>query len=143
MRRFIITVLIATVLHAVACIIAPPFEFGSNRTECFFFAFVGGLMAFPVMFAIVLLPLHWGVRRLMPQGTQRAQAIVAGLVLQGIAAAWVFKHPILPHQHGRFVFWLFWSILGVAVTVSFFWPFGASGGNTYSALPPSRFTNVR
>lgn len=34
MRRFIITVLIATVLHAVA------FEFGRNRAECFFFAFL-------------------------------------------------------------------------------------------------------
>lgn len=34
MKRFIITVLVLTVLHAVACIIAPPFEFGRNRTEC-------------------------------------------------------------------------------------------------------------
>ena len=100
MRRFIITVLIATVLHAVACIIAPPFEFGHNRAECFFFAFFGGLMAFPIMFAAVLLPLRWGLRRLMPHRTQRAQAIIAGLVLQGMAAAWVFTHPTLPHQHG-------------------------------------------
>jgi hypothetical protein len=56
MRRFIITVLIATVLHAVACIIAPPFEFGHNRAECFFFASVSGLLGFPVMFAVVLCP---------------------------------------------------------------------------------------
>src|SRR5215510_15955752 len=47
-RRFIITVLIATVLHAVACILAPPFEFGHSRAECFFYAFVSGLMAFPI-----------------------------------------------------------------------------------------------
>jgi hypothetical protein len=33
MRRFIITVLIATVLHAIAGILAPPFEFGALKPE--------------------------------------------------------------------------------------------------------------
>ena len=123
MKRFIITVLIAVVLHAVACIIAPPFEFGHNRAECFFFAFVSGLLGFPVMFAGVLLPLLWGLRRFMPQRIQRTQAILAGLVLLGLAAAWVFTHPTLPFQHGFYVHWLFWSTVAVAVTISFFWPF--------------------
>ena len=127
MRRFIITALIATVLHAVACIIAPPFEFGHNRAECFFFASVSGVLGFPAMFAVVLLPLRWGLRRLMSQGMQRAQAIVAGLVLLGLAAAWGFTHPTFPFQHGLYVHWLFWSIVAVAVTISFFWPFGARG----------------
>jgi hypothetical protein len=127
MRRFIITVIIAIVLHAVACIIAPPFEFGRNRAECFFFAFVGGLMAFPIMFAVVLVPLRWGLRRLMPHRMQRAQAIIAGLVLQSVAAAWVLTHPTLPHQHGFYVHWLFWSTLAIAVTISFFWPFDTDG----------------
>ena len=135
MKRFIITVLIATVLHAVACIIAPPFEFGRNRTECFFFAFVGGLMAFPILFAIVLWPLDWGLRRLMPDGMQRAQAIVAGVVLQSVAAAWVFSHPIRPHQHNVYVYWLCWIILGVAVTVSFFWPFGMNRPQNAETVP--------
>src|ERR1043166_1763983 len=120
MRRFIITVLIATVLHAVACILAPPFEFGHNRAECFFFAFVGGLTAFPIMFAVVLLPLRWGLRRLMPPRMQRARAIVAGLVLLSLATAWVFTHPTLPFQHGFGVHWLFWSTVAIAVTISFF-----------------------
>jgi len=124
MRRFIITVLIATVLHAVASIIAPSFEFGNKRAECFFFAFLGGLFGFPVMFAVVLLPLRWGLRRLMPHRMQRAQAIVAGLVLLGLETAWVFRHPTLPFQHGFYIHWLFWSTVAVAVTVSFFWPFG-------------------
>jgi hypothetical protein len=62
----------------VASIITPPFEFGHNTAECFFFAFLGGLFSFPVMFAVVLLPLRWGLRRLMPHRMQRAQAIVAG-----------------------------------------------------------------
>ena len=124
MRRFIITVLIATVLHGVACILAPPFEFGHNRAECFFFAFVGGLTAFPIMFAVVLLPLRWGLRRLMPHRMQCARAIVAGLVLLSLATAWVFTHPTLPFQHGFGVHWLFWSTVAIAVTISFFWPFG-------------------
>ena len=126
MRRFIITVLIATVLHAVASIIAPPFEFGHNRAECFFFAFLGGLFGFPVMFAVVLLPLRWGLRRLMTHRMQRAQAIVAGLVLLGLETAWVFTHPTLPVQHGFYIHWLFWSTVAVSVTVSFFWPFGTN-----------------
>ncbi|HEV2208416.1 MAG TPA: hypothetical protein VG167_06540 [Verrucomicrobiae bacterium] len=125
MRRFIITVLVATVLHAVACIIAPPFEFGHNRAECFFFAFVSGLLGFPVMFAIVLLPLRWGLHRFIPPTMQRAQAILAGLVLLGLATAWVFTHPTLPFQHGFYVHWFFWSTVAIAVSISFFWPFGA------------------
>jgi hypothetical protein len=138
MRRFIITVLIATVLHAVACIIAPPFEFGHNRAECFFFAFFGGLMAFPIMFAVVLLPLRWGLRRLMPHRTQRAQAIIAGLVLQGVAAAWVFTHPTLPHQHGFYVHWLFWCTVAVAVTISFFGHLPQMFGVRVMTAPPNR-----
>src|SRR5262245_20168690 len=121
MRRFIITVLIASLLHAVACIIAPPFEFGHNRAECFFFAFLGGLFGFPIMFAAVLLPLRWWLRRLMPHRMQRAQAIVAGLVLSGLATAWVFTHPTLPHHHGFYIHWLFWSTVAIVVAISFFW----------------------
>ena len=127
MRRFIITLLVATVLHAVACIIAPPFEFGHNRTECFFFALVGGLFGFFLIVALVLWPLQWGLRRLLPQ-MRRPQAVLAGLVLLGLVAAWVFTHPnTLPHQHGFYVYWLAWSIFAVAATISLFWPFGTDG----------------
>ena len=134
MRRFIITVLVATVLHAVACIIAPPFEFGHNRTECFFFALGGGLMAFPIMFAVVLLPLRAGLRRFMPHRTQRTHAIAAALVFWSLATAWVVAHvlsgiPSLPFQHGYLCHWIFWSIFSFAVAISFFWPFGASNRN--------------
>ena len=127
MKRFIITVLVATVLHAVACIIAPPFEFGHNRTECFFFAFGGGLFGFSLMFALVLLPLQWGLRRLVPHQLRRTQAVLAGLVLLGLVSAWVFTHPTLPHHHGFYVRWLACSILAIAATISFCWPFGMDG----------------
>jgi hypothetical protein len=53
MRRFISTVLVATVLHAVAFILAPPFEFDRTRVACFFFAFVSGLFGFTVRFGAV------------------------------------------------------------------------------------------
>ena len=52
MIRFIISVLVATLLHAVACILVPPFEFAATRPACFFFAFVSGLMAFPILLAV-------------------------------------------------------------------------------------------
>ena len=74
------------------------------------------------MFAVVLLTLRWGLRQLMPHRMQRAQAIVAGLVLLGLETAWVFTHPTLPFQHRFYIHWFFWST--VAVAVSFFWPFG-------------------
>ena len=104
MRRFIITALIATVLHAVACIIAPPFEFDEQSVSfriCFWRA------RFPRLCLRWLLPLRWGCP-LMSQGMQRAQAIVAGSVLLGLAAAWGFTHPTFPFQHGLYVHWLFW-----------------------------------
>jgi hypothetical protein len=123
MRRFINTVLVATVLHALGCIIAPPFEFGNNRTECFFFALGGGLFGFTLLFALVLLPLQWGLRRLVPQQMRRTQAVLAGLVLFGLVSAWAFTHPTLPHHHGFYVRWLAYAILAIAATISFFWPF--------------------
>jgi len=134
MRRFIITVLIATVLHAVACIIAPPFEFAPTRFACFLYAFVSGLMAFPIMFALLLLPLRAGLRRFMPHRTQRTHAIAAALVLWSLATAWVVTHVLsgirsLPFQHGYLCHWIFWSIFSFAVAISFFWPFGASNCN--------------
>ena len=127
-RRFIITVLVLTVLHAVGLIIAPPFEFGHNRTECFFFGLGGGLWGFSLIAALVLWPLQWGLRRLIPPHMRRTQAVLAGLVLLGLVSAWAFTHPtILPHQHGFYVRWLAWSIFAIAATISFFWPFGMDG----------------
>src|SRR5688572_18474544 len=54
MKRFIVAVLVATLLHAVACILVPPFEFAPTRSACFFFAVVSGLMVFPVILALLL-----------------------------------------------------------------------------------------
>ncbi len=135
MRRFIVTVLIATVLHAVACIIAPPFEFAPTRAACFFFAFVSGLMAFPIMLALLLLPLRAGMRRFMPHRTQRTHAITAALVLWSLATAWVGAHvlsgvPALPHQHGYLCHWIFWSVFSFVIAISFFWPFGGLNRNS-------------
>jgi hypothetical protein len=80
-KRFIITVLVATLLHAVACILIPPIEFAPTRLDCFYYAFRSGLVAFPIVFAVLLLPLRAGLRRFMPQSTPRCHAIVAGLAL--------------------------------------------------------------
>jgi hypothetical protein len=126
--RFIITVLVATLLHAVACILLPPFEFAATRPACFFFAFTGGLMAFPVVLAVVLLPLRGGLRRFMPGGGQRAHAVVAGLVLVALVAAMILPRqlagvPVKPFQHSYLHKWAFWLLLALAVNLSFFWPF--------------------
>ena len=129
MKRFIITVLIAIVLHAVACIIVPPFEFGHNRTECFFFALAGGFMAFPILFAVVLLPLRAALRRFMPASTPQTRAIVAGLVLFVLVAVMILPRqlagePVKPYQHSYLAHWIFWSVFIVVITLAFFWPFG-------------------
>src|SRR5689334_7703363 len=68
-KRFVITVVAATVLHAVACILMPPFEFAPTRPACFFYAMVSGLMVFPVIFAVLLLPLGAALPRLAPRAT--------------------------------------------------------------------------
>ena len=129
MRRFIITVLVATMLHAVGCILAPPFEFGHSRAECFFFAFVSGIVGFPILFAAVLLPLRAGLRRFMPASTPQVHAVVAFIVLYVIRVAIILARqlsgiPSLPFQHGYLAEWIFWSVFVVAITVAFFWPFG-------------------
>jgi hypothetical protein len=74
MRRFIITVLLTTILHAIGCILAPPFEFGHSRAECFFFTFVSGIVG---LFAVLLLPLRAELRRFMPASTPRIHALLA------------------------------------------------------------------
>ena len=134
MKRFVITVLVATVLHAVACILVPPFEFAATRPACFFYAFVGGLMSFPIVFAVVLLPLRAGLRRFLPHrsfrtGTTRTHAIVAGLVLFMLVAAMILPRqlagvPVEPYQQNYLCKWTFWLVLALAVDISFFWPFG-------------------
>lgn len=128
MTRFIITVLVATVLHAVACILMPPFEFGTTRAACFFFAFTSGLMVFPVLFAVLLLPLRGGLRRVMPGVTPRAHAVAAGMVLLALVAVMILPRqlagvPVKPHQQNYLYLWSFWLLLALAVDVSFFWPF--------------------
>ena len=130
MIRFMVTVLVATFLHAVACILMPPFEFAPTRTACFFFAFVSGLMAFPIVLAVLLFPLRGGLRRFMPGSTQRTHAVAAGLVLFVLVAAMILpRHlagvPVKPYQQSYLHMWTFWLLLALAVDVSFFWPFGA------------------
>jgi hypothetical protein len=128
-KRFIIAVLVATFVHAVACIVAPPFEFAPTRPAGFFFAFVSGLMAFPPILALLLFPLRGGLRRFMPGRTQRTHAVAAGLVLVVLVAAMILPRqlagvPVKPYQHSYLLKWAFWLLLAVAVDVSFFWPFG-------------------
>ena len=99
MRRFIITVLAATILHAVACIIAPPFEFGHNRTECFFFALAGGLFGFSLIVALVLWPLQWGLRRLVaPQATHPSRSGGFGAFGFGVGVGLYTSHIATPSR---------------------------------------------
>jgi hypothetical protein len=130
MKRFVITVLVATIIHAIACILIPPFEFAPTRLACFCYAFVSGLMAFPIIFALLLLPLRAGLRRFMPYSTPRAHAIVAGLLLFALIALMILPCelagiPVKPYQHSYSAKWTFWLLLALVVDLSFFWPFGA------------------
>lgn len=130
MKRFIITILVATMFHAIGCILAPPFEFGHTRLECFFYAFISGIVGFPILLAVVLLPLRAGLHRYMPHRSPRIHAVVAGIVLYALRASIILARqlsgiPSLPFQHGYLSQWIFWSLFVIAITVSFFWPFGA------------------
>jgi hypothetical protein len=129
MKRFAITVLIATMLHAIGCILAPPFEFGHSRAECFFFAFGSGLMAFPILFAVLLLPLRAGLRRFMPAIPPHTRAIAAFIVLLAVHASFTLPRqlsgvPAPPWMHGYLANWIFWTVFIAVITLAFFWPFG-------------------
>ena len=135
MKRFIITVLVGTILHAVVCILMPPFEFAPTRLTCFFWALRSGIVVFPIMFAIILLPLRAGLRLFMPQRTQRTHAIIAGLVLFVLVAIWILARQLSgvqspPYEHGYLCQWIFWPLFVGAITISFFWPFGAQSRPT-------------
>src|SRR4051794_28724798 len=129
MTRFLITVLVATVLHAVACILIPPFEFAPTRPACFFYAFVSGLFAFPILFAVLLLPLRAALRRFLPNSTPQIRAVVAGVVLFLLVVGMILPSqlagiPVKPYQQSYLHKWVFWLVLALAVDISFFWPFG-------------------
>jgi hypothetical protein len=132
-KRVMIAVLVATVVHAVACIIKRPLEFGDgSRFDTFIFAFVSGLVAFPVVLPVVLLPLAAGVRHFIPSAGERTRALVAAAVLLASVAALhiavFFRHwEPPPHGHGFWTHWAFWSVFSVAVAISFFWPHSAPG----------------
>lgn len=135
MKRFIITVFIAIMLHAIGCILAPPFEFGHNRAECFFYAFISGLIAFPILCAAVLVPLRAGLRRFLPTSTPRIHALIAFAILYAIRAAIILRRqlagvPSLPFQHGYLAQWIFWSVFMIVTTFAFFWPFGTHSNRT-------------
>ena len=130
-KRLVIAVLVATVVHAVACIIKRPFEFGDgSRFNTFIFAFVSGLVAFPVVLPVVLLPLAAGVRHFIPHAGERTHALVAAAVLLASVAE-LHIVPFFrqweppPHCHGFLTHWAFWSFFSVAVAISFFWPLAA------------------
>jgi len=128
--RFIITVLVGTILHAVACLLLPPFEFAPTRLECFYGAIRSGLVVFPILFAVLLLPLRVALRRFMPQSTQRTHAIAAAVVLYVLPAVRTLARqlsgvPAEPFEHGYLSQWIFWAVFVFAIAISFFWPFSA------------------
>src|SRR5947207_6173822 len=128
--RFIITVLVGTVLHAVACILIPPFEFAPTRLGCFLWALRSGIVVFPILFAVLLLPLRVALHRFMPQSTPRTHAFVAAVVLYILPAVRTLARPLSgvpaePLEHGYLSEWIFCPVFVFAVAISFFWPFGA------------------
>jgi len=143
MKRFVITVLVATFFHAIACILIPPFEFAPTRPACFFWAMRSSLVAFTIAFALLLLPLRIGLRRFLPRSTPQTQAVVAGVVLFIVVSARTLVRqlsgePAAPYEHGYLCQWIFWPLLVVAVVISFFWPFGAPAAQPEQAVPMGR-----
>jgi len=128
LKRLIIAVLVGTLVHAVACIIKRPFEFGDlSRVHTLCCAGVSGLLSFPPVFAALLLPLRTGLNRYMPRASQLAHAMVAGLALLALVGTWIGVRffsavELPPYCHGYFWHSLFWVTFVVAVVASFFWP---------------------
>jgi hypothetical protein len=129
MKRFFITVLVATMVHAVFLVIAPPYEFGNTRLQCFASAFISGIVIFPILGAVVLVPFRAIVRRLMRRTSPRSQTVVVAAIVLSIIAVlnvvlalrnWTPE----PHMHGRLGHLIFTLVFPLSVIISFFWPFG-------------------
>lgn len=131
LKRLVAAVLVATIFHAVACIIKRPLEFGnSTRLHTFLCAFISGLISFPIVFAALLLPLRAVWRLCLPQRTQRTHGIVTALVLLALVAVWILV-PFLrgrelpPFCHGYFWHSLFWFCFVIFSVTTFYWPLAA------------------
>src|SRR5262245_36037875 len=120
-ERLIVAVFVGTIIHAVACIIKRPFEFGNgSRLHTFSCAFISGLLTFPAVFAAFLLPMRAVMRRCIPRATNWMQATIATLALLLLIWAWILIRLLsgveLPaFCHGYFWHSLFWTILVIAV----------------------------
>jgi NADH:ubiquinone oxidoreductase subunit 2 (subunit N) len=127
-ERLIVAVFVGTIIHAVACIIKRPFEFGNgSRLHTFFCAFVSGLMTFPILFAVLLLPLRAILRRYIQQRTKWTHVIIAALGLLLLVWTWILVRflsgvELPPFCHGYLCHSLFWSFFVVSIAASFFWP---------------------
>jgi MFS family permease len=128
LRRLIVATLMGSLLHAVACSIKRPFEFGNgSRIHTFISAGVSGVMTFPIVLAALLLPLRTGVRHFWPRATQRAHGIVAAVALLALVGIWIgvrfVSGIVLPaYCHGYFWHSAFWVSFVIAVVASFCWP---------------------
>src|SRR5689334_16611387 len=130
MKRFIITVLVATMVHALFLIIAPPYEFGNTRLQCFAGAFISGIVVFPILGAVVLLPFRALVHRLMRRSSPKTQTVVVAAVVLSIIAilnlVLALRHwTPEPHMHGRLGHLIFTLVFPLSVIIAFFWPFEA------------------
>ena len=85
---------------------------------------------FPILFAVLLLPLRAGLRRLMPASTPHTRAIAAFIVLLAVHASFTLPRqlsgvPAPLYMHGYLANWIFWSVFIAVITLAFFWPFRA------------------
>jgi cytochrome bd-type quinol oxidase subunit 2 len=126
MPRFFMTVLVGGLLHGVACIIKPPFEFGKDRPTEFFFATISGVLFTSFLVVALFLPLRAALRRSMPRRAPRIHAImIAGVmvvVVTALTIGLVLAHHTFPRGGNYQIWWTFWSIYVVACVLTFFWP---------------------
>lgn len=128
LKRLIRAVIVGTIFHAIACIIARPLEFGDgSRLHTFSCAFVSGLLTFPILFAVLLLPLQALLRHCLPRSPQWIHGILVGIVLLVVAAVWILARffsgiTLPPFCHGYLLHSLFWCSFVVVVVAAFYWP---------------------
>jgi hypothetical protein len=127
-RPLIVAVLVGSFIHAMACIVKRPFEFGDgSRIHTFFCAGISGLLSFPLVFAALLLPMRRGLNYFIPKSTQRGHAIIGAVILLALIGTWIGVRFLLgvelpPYCHGYFWHSVFWAIFVFAVVISFYWP---------------------
>jgi hypothetical protein len=124
MRRFIITVIVGSVIYTGLSVLTQIENPGDDSLGVIFAPIVGIIFS-AVIVVVFLLPLGAGLRHFFPSRTQRTHAIIAASILLALVTVFSLMGTDSTFPMGRINFWASWLGYSLALVASIFWPLSA------------------